>query len=93
MSWGQKVLSRLKLRGDEVLLDAGCGTGRLTEELLQQLPNGRVMGVDLSQNMLVTAQDRLRPKFGARVHFVAADLQYLPFGNTFDGIFSTAAFH
>jgi trans-aconitate 2-methyltransferase len=92
-SWGQKVLSRLKLRGDEVLLDAGCGTGRLTEELLQQLPDGRVMGVDLSQNMLLTARHRLQPEFGKRAYFVAADLQDLPFEKTFDGIFSTAAFH
>lgn len=93
LSWGQKVLSKLTLRGDEVLLDAGCGTGRLTEELLQHLPNGRVVGVDLSQNMLVTSRDRLRPDFGDRVHFVDADLQHLPFEEAFDGIFSTAAFH
>lgn len=92
-SWGKKVLSRLTVRGDEVLLDAGCGTGRLTEELLQQLPKGRVVGVDLSVNMLITARGYLRPKVGNRVSFVAADLQDLPFEQSFDGIFSTAAFH
>ena len=92
-SWGKKVLSRLTLRGNELLLDAGCGTGRLTEELLQQLPQGRVVGVDLSVNMLITARDYLRPKFGNRVSLVAADLQDLPFERSFDGIFSTAAFH
>jgi len=93
VSWGKKVLSGLKLRGNEFLMDAGCGTGRLTAELLQELPAGRVVGVDLSQNMLATARDHLRSEFGARVHFVAADLQDLPFENAFDGIFSTAAFH
>ena len=92
-SWGKKVLSRLKLRGDEVLMDAGCGTGRLTEELLQQLPNGRVVGVDLSVNMLARARDHLHSQFGHRVSFVVADLQDLPFEESFDGIFSTAAFH
>lgn len=92
-TWGKKVLSRFKLRGDEVLMDAGCGTGRLTEELLQQLPHGNVVGVDLSVNMLATAQDNLRQQFGHRVSFVAADLQHLPFERRFDGIFSTAAFH
>lgn len=51
------------------------------------------MGVDLSQNMLVAARDRLQPKFGDRVHFVAADVQDVPFEKIFDGIFSTAAFH
>ncbi|HYA23257.1 MAG TPA: class I SAM-dependent methyltransferase [Terriglobales bacterium] len=93
VSWGKKVLSRLKLRGDELLMDAGCGTGRLTAELLQELPQGRVVGVDLSENMLATARDHLRPQFGNRVHLVVADLQDLPFERAFDGIFSTAAFH
>lgn len=93
VSWGKKVLSGLKLRGDEFLMDAGCGTGRLTAELLQHLPAGRVLGVDLSQNMLAVARDHLHPQFGTRVHFVAADLQGLPFERAFDGIFSTAAFH
>jgi trans-aconitate 2-methyltransferase len=93
LSWGKKLLSRLHLRGDELLLDAGCGTGRLTAELLQSLPHGRVVGVDISQNMLSTANEHLKPKFGQRVDFVAADLQDLPFREAFDGIVSTAAFH
>jgi len=93
VSWGKKVLSGLKLRGDELLMDAGCGTGRLTAELLQHLPEGRVVGVDLSQNMLATAHHNLGAQFGSRVQFVAADLQALPFEHAFEGIFSTAAFH
>jgi trans-aconitate 2-methyltransferase len=92
-SWGQKVLARLRLRGDEMLMDAGCGTGRLTAQLLQSLPRGRVVGVDLSQNMLATAQDYLSPDFGGKFLLVAADLQDLPFERVFDGVFSTAAFH
>jgi trans-aconitate 2-methyltransferase len=93
LSWGKKVLARVKLRGDETLLDAGCGTGRLTGELLQALPRGHVVAVDLSQNMLRTAREQLTPQFGEQVRFVAADLQDLPFVRVFDGIFSTAAFH
>jgi len=93
VSWGKKVLSRLRLRGDEVVLDAGCGTGRLTAELLDALPRGRVVGVDLSQNMLGSAREHLLPEFGARVSLVACDLLYLPFEHVFDGIVSTAAFH
>lgn len=92
VSWGKKVASSLKLRGDELLMDAGCGTGRLTAELLQDLPQGRVVGVDLSQNMLAAARDYLQ-QFRGRVYCVAADLQNLPFQRAFDGIFSTAAFH
>jgi len=93
LSWGKKFLSRLQLRGDELVLDAGCGTGRLTAELLQALPQGRVVGVDVSQNMIGTASDHLKPKFGQRVDLVVADLQALPFEHVFDGIVSTAAFH
>jgi len=93
VSWGKKVLFSLKLHGNELLMDAGCGTGRLTAELLEDLPQGRVLGVDLSQNMLAEARGYLRPQFGSRVHFVVADLQDLPFERAFDGIFSTAAFH
>jgi trans-aconitate 2-methyltransferase len=81
------------LRGDELLMDAGCGTGRLTAQLLQSLPRGRVVGVDVSQNMLAAAQDYLAPDFGGKFLLVAADLQDLPFERAFDGIFSTAAFH
>jgi trans-aconitate 2-methyltransferase len=91
--WGQRVLNELRLRGDECLLDAGCGTGRLTRVLLQNLPGGRVVGLDLSCNMLRHAQQNLRPDFGERVQFVVADLVALPFRNCFDGIFSTASFH
>lgn len=74
-------------------MDAGCGTGRLTADLLENLPKGRVVGVDLSQKMLLAAREHLPQEFGARVQFVAADLQDLPFVHVFDGIFSTAAFH
>jgi len=91
--WGQRVLSELHLRGDECVLDAGCGTGRLTELLLGSLPRGRVVGLDQSQNMAMLARSTLKPQFGERLEFVVADLAALPFRNAFDGIFSTAAFH
>jgi len=74
-------------------MDAGCGTGRLTAELLQSLPQGRVVGVDLSLNMLAEARGYLSPDFAGKFWLVAADLQDLPFDRSFDGIFSTAAFH
>ena len=82
----------MKLRGDEVVLDAGCGTGRLTADLLEVLPRGRVVGVDLSENMLRSAREQLA-QFGARASLVACDLLHLPFERAFDGIVSTAAFH
>jgi trans-aconitate 2-methyltransferase len=91
--WGQRVLNELHLRGDECVLDAGCGTGKLTRLLLQSVPRGRVVGLDVSRNMVLHAQENLSPDFGDRVQFVAADLLSLPFLGRFDGIFSTASFH
>ncbi len=91
--WGKKVLDRLRLKGDETAMDAGCGTGRLTAELLERLPRGRVLAVDVSRNMLQKAEGFLKPRFDGRVRCVEADLADLPFEAECDGIFSTAAFH
>jgi len=91
--WGQRVLRDLNLRGDECVLDAGCGSGKLTRLLLESLPGGRVIGLDLSCNMVRHAQQDLAPQFGGRARFVAANFLELPFQAAFDGIFSTASFH
>lgn len=91
--WGQRVLGELSLRGDECVLDAGCGTGKLTRLLLENLPQGRVVGLDLSRNMVQHARQDLHGEFGGRSEFVAADLLALPFRAAFDGVFSTASFH
>lgn len=93
VSWGKKVLARIPLRGDERVLDAGCGTGRLTRDLLEALPRGQVVALDVSQNMIDTARAYLEPDFTGRVEFVRCDLLELPFEREFDGIFSTASFH
>lgn len=91
--WGTAVLERLPLDGSELILDVGCGTGRLTEKLLERLPRGCVVCVDLSSNMLQVARDVLRPRFGDRVHITLADAASLPVVERADAIFSTATFH
>lgn len=92
-AWGERVLARISLRGDETVLDAGCGTGRLTAHLLEQLPQGRVIAVDQSTNMLQVAAEYLTPRFGERVTFVHADVARLDLSEAADLIFSTATFH
>jgi trans-aconitate 2-methyltransferase len=90
---GSEVLGRLRLAGDERVLDAGCGSGRVTEALLERLPRGHVMAVDASAAMLVEARARLAGA-GGRVAFLQADLtQPLPIGEPVDAVFSTATFH
>lgn len=91
VAWGQRVLARLELTGDEVALDAGCGTGLLTEDLLARLPAGHVIALDRSHNMLEVAREHLPA--GGRVGFVQADLLALPFTEFADVVFSTATFH
>ena len=60
--WGAGFLEifrqRRGLRGDEVVVDAGCGTGRVTELLLRHLPRGRVIAVDASGSMAEAARRR-----------------------------------
>ena len=91
-AWGKKVLARLPLAGGGRVLDAGCGTGRVTRELLVRSPGVRVVGVDLSASMLDEARANLGPSFGDRVSFERADLVTLDLG-VFDAIVSTATFH
>jgi trans-aconitate 2-methyltransferase len=91
---GTSVLDRVRLAGDETVLDAGCGTGRVTEQLLERLPKGRVIALDMSAAMLDAASARLA-RFGDRVTFVQADLAQpvrLPDGQV-DLVVSTAVFH
>jgi trans-aconitate 2-methyltransferase len=75
------------------VLDAGCGSGRVTELLAARLPRGRVIALDGSPAMIEAARDRLAP-FGERIEFVVADLgQPLPIEGAVDAILSTATFH
>ena len=92
-SWGQKVLDRLSVNGDESAIDAGCGSGRITGELMERLPNGRLIAIDRSWNMLMTARANLRPVLGSRVSFAQVSLPDLPFVAWADLVFSTATFH
>ena len=57
---GLEVLARLELSGEEVVLDAGCGSGRITQALIERLPRGRVIAVDESASMIDAARKRLQ---------------------------------
>ncbi|MFI0720429.1 class I SAM-dependent methyltransferase [Streptomyces sp. NPDC021224] len=93
LGWGRRTLGRLELRGDERVLDAGCGTGRDTEGLLDRLPQGQVVAVDGSVRMLDQLRERLSGRLD-RVEVVHADLtKPLPFDGEVDAVFSVAAFH
>jgi trans-aconitate 2-methyltransferase len=87
---GREVLERLDLRGDETVLDAGCGTGRVTALLLERLPRGHVIAVDGAPSMIEQARRRLPQD---RVTFRVADLAALELEAPVDAVLSTATFH
>jgi trans-aconitate 2-methyltransferase len=91
--WGATVVGRLEVADGALLLDAGCGTGRVTELLLERVPRGRVLALDASRRMLDQARLRLA-HHGDRVRFVHADLRRPLAGlPRVDAVVSTATFH
>jgi trans-aconitate 2-methyltransferase len=86
---GRAVLDRLPLEGDETVLDAGCGSGRVTEVLVERLPRGRVIGVDASESMVAEARRRL----GEGADIRHGDLTELTLEAPVDAVLSTATFH
>ena len=91
--WGTAVLARLPLRPGDRVLDAGCGSGRVTEPLLERAEGVSVVALDGSPAMIEEARRRLG-RFGGRVEYVVADLaRPLPLARPVDAVFSTATFH
>ena len=86
---GREVLERLELKGDELVIDAGCGSGRITEALIERLPRGRVIAVEQSASMIEAARGRL----GERAELRVDDLLELHLDEQADAILSTATFH
>jgi len=87
--WGRQVLERLELRGDETVLDAGCGSGRVTRLLVERLPQGKVVAVDGSPSMVEMVRSVLRPQDEA----LLANLTELELDEPVDAVFSNATFH
>jgi trans-aconitate 2-methyltransferase len=97
--WGLEVLDRLDPREDEAVIDAGCGSGRVSEMLLERLPDGRLIGVDGSEEMIRVAGERFEGD--DRVTLIVSDLLELTpdllrqnqAPSAVDALFSTATFH
>jgi trans-aconitate 2-methyltransferase len=92
VSWGRAVLARLALAGDERVADLGCGTGRLTRELAVRVPQGAIVAIDASRQMLDQAVGYLAD-VSPPVTFVEARLPDIPLAGWADVVFSTATFH
>jgi trans-aconitate 2-methyltransferase len=88
-----EVLSKLPLRGDEQVLDVGCGDGKLTARIAGQLPRGAVLGVDASADMVAYAQQQFGTDSWPNLRFEVADARRLNFGPRFDKVVSFNALH
>ncbi len=87
--WGNRLIDELKLRGDEIILDLGCGEGTLTSRLAALVPNGGVVGIDSSVPMIESAKRLETPN----LTFLCRDIDELDFNQGFDIVFSNAALH
>lgn len=90
--WARETLERLPLTGQESVLDAGCGSGRVTRLLLDRLPSGAVIGVDGSESMIAEARQSLSG-YGDRLTLIHSDLLELTLPQPVDAVFSNAVFH
>ena len=87
--WGDRLIAELDLRGDERVLDLGCGEGAVTAQLAEHVPRGSVVGIDASQTMIAAASVRA----GGNLQFVRMDVSTLNFDTSFDLVFSNATLH
>jgi trans-aconitate 2-methyltransferase len=89
LAWAREQLERMPLAGDEVVLDAGCGSGRVTALLADLVPRGRVYAVDAAPSMVAHAREAL----GDRATVLCQDLVELEVPESVDAVFSNATFH
>jgi len=91
--WARELIDKLRLRGDEDVLDIGCGDGRATARIAERLPGGSVLGVDKSESMITLAGRQFPPGGHSRLRFRQMDATRLELPRAFDVAFSTAALH
>jgi trans-aconitate 2-methyltransferase len=91
--WARELIAKLSLRGDERVLDIGCGDGKVTAEIARFLPNGTVLGIDSSEEMVCFAREHLGPGMYPNLSFEVEDARRLTFREEFDIVFSNATLH
>lgn len=93
LEWARQLLSKLHLKGDEYLLDLGCGDGKVTAEIAKSIPGGLVIGIDNASSMINLANANFPTSKFPNLKYIRASIETLPFCEKFNVIFSNAAFH
>jgi len=91
--WADALISGLKLKGDEHILDIGCGDGKITAKMAARVPEGRVLGIDSSLDMIGFARKKFPPVQCANLRFELGDALSLDFDREFDIVTSFACLH
>src|SRR5438128_6575631 len=91
--WAQQVIDDLHLCGDETVLDAGCGSGSVTFDLLQKLPRGKIYAVDSSLQMIDKLTGSIEKRGIANVIPIRGDLTAFTLPEQVDVVFSNAVLH
>ena len=92
-AWARELIAKLKLRGDEHILDIGCGDGKVTAEIARALPRGSVTGADASPQMIEFAKKTFPADTFPNLRFRVLDARKIKVGRQFDFVFSNAALH
>jgi trans-aconitate methyltransferase len=87
--WGTRLIAELGLKGNERILDLGCGEGGLTAQLAELVPQGCVLGIDASEGMIAAARQRSQPN----LKFELLNINDLDFHEEFEVVFSNATLH
>ena len=89
----RKLLDQLRLRGDEAILDLGCGDGKITVEIARRVPRGQAVGIDSSREMIGFARAKFPPAQYPNLEFAVMDAQAISFQEQFDLVLSNSALH
>lgn len=88
-----ELLARADLKPDDIVLDLGCGDGRHSASLAARVPQGRVLGVDLSEEMIRYASAQFAQRDYPNLRFAIGDASALTFDREFSVVFSNLALH
>ena len=90
--WARELVAKLQLAGDESVLDIGCGDGKVTAEIASRVPEGRVLGIDSSADMVRRA-GALHSPVHPNLRFEVGNASHLEYDGKFSVVFSNAALH